>query len=173
MTLSDIMNALQQASGFELYRLREAISRTLDDPKWNSVVRRELRIGQSVEYYDAKDNQLYRGTVLELRQKQVLILREDRAERWLMPYTSINLGGVDAKIRDSSSQGLSRHEVAVGDIVGFLDKQQQQRNGQVIRLNDKSVTLISQDQRWRVSYNLLHRVFDVESSGLEQVSSDT
>ena len=44
--------------------------------------------------------------------------------------------------------------------VGFLDHEQRQRSGQIVRLNDKTVTLISDGQKWRVAYALLHRVVD-------------
>jgi hypothetical protein len=164
MNFTEVLDALNQASGFDLYRLRAAIDRTLDDPKWIVAIRKALRIGQEVEYFDSKDNRVCTGRVLELRQKSVLLLRLDTSQRWLMPYASINLGGVDATIRDKSLQGLSRHEVAAGDIVGFHDKEQRPRSGKVIRLNDKTVTLISQGQQWRVSYALLQRIVDGDST---------
>jgi len=50
----------------------------------------------------------------------------------------------------------------VGDVVGFVDRAQQQRTGQIIRLNDKTVTLQCGPSQWRVGYSLLHRVVDVD-----------
>jgi hypothetical protein len=47
-------------------------------------------------------------------------------------------------------------------VVGFVDRNQQQRSGRIVRLNDKTVTLLCNQQHWRVAYGLLHRV--VESS---------
>lgn len=164
MNFTEVMEALQKASGFELYRLRAAIDLTLDDPKWMLAIRRELRIGQKVEYFDEKENRLCTGQVLELRQKGVVLLRMDTAQRWLMPYASINLGGLDAVIREKPAHGLSRQEVAIGDVVGFHDREQRQRNGRIIRLNDKTVTLISDNQQWRVSYALLHRVVEGDAT---------
>lgn len=78
----------------------------------------------------------------------------------MIPYTAINLDGADIKIRELGRPGLSRHEVAVGETVGFLDHEQRQRQGHIIRLNDKTVTLISDGQKWRVSYSYLHHVLD-------------
>ena len=46
----------------------------------------------------------------------------------------------------------------IGDTVGFLDHDHRQRSGQVVRLNDKTVTLNADGQKWRVAYALLHRV---------------
>ncbi len=167
MNFTEVLDALKRASGFELYRLRAAIDRMLDDPKWIIAIRKALRVGQQVSYFDEKDNRLCIGQILELRQKTVLILRLDTAQRWLMPYASINLGGIDTAIRDKPNQGLSRQEVAVGDIVGFHDREQRQCNGRIIRLNDKTVTLISGDQQWRVAYGLLHRVVDGDATTIQ------
>jgi hypothetical protein len=55
-------------------------------------------------------------------------------------------------------------------VLGFVDRDQQQRSGQVIRLNDKTVTLLCGSQQWRVAYCFLHRVMDsavVEQNVLE------
>lgn len=161
MNFTEVLDALKRASGFELYRLRAGIDRMLDDPKWIMAIRKALRVGQVIEYFDEKDNRLCTGRILELRQKTVLILRMDTAQRWLMPYASINLDGIDTTIRDKPNQGLGRQEVAVGDNVGFHDRDQRQRIGRIIRLNDKTVTLVSDDQQWRVAYGLLHRIVDI------------
>lgn len=161
MNFTEVMDALKQASGFELYRLRAGIDRVLDDPKWIAAIRKALRVGQVIEYFDEKDNRLCTGQILEMRKKSVLIVRMDTAQRWLMPYVSINLGGIDTAIRDKSNQGLGRQEVAVGDNVGFTDRNHRPRVGRIIRLNDKTVTLVSENQQWRVAYGLLHRVVDI------------
>ena len=41
-----------------------------------------------------------------------------------------------------------------------LDRDQQQRSGKIIRLNEKTVTLLSNGQKWRVGYGLLHHIVD-------------
>ena len=57
---------------------------------------------------------------------------------------------------------MRRNEVALGDVVGFVDRDQQQRTGKIIRLNDKTVTLQCDHTQWRVAYSFLHRVVDVD-----------
>ena len=93
---------------------------------------------------------------------------KDDGRRWLISYAAVNLDGTDVQIREQPKQGLGRNEVAVGDMVGFLDREQRQRSGQVVRLNDKTVTLSCDRQQWRVAYGLLHRV--VESDVIEQAN---
>lgn len=166
MNFSDVLKALNSASAFELYRMRAAIDRVLDEPRWVRAVQSRLQLGQPIEYFDTQSNTLRRGQVLELRRKQAVILDKDDGKRWLISYVAINLDGADVQIREQPQQGLGRNEVAVGDVVGFLDRNQQQRSGRITRLNDKTVTLQCDQQQWRVAYSLLHRV--VESHVIEQ-----
>ena len=166
MNFSDVLKALSQASAFELYRMRAAIDRVLDEPRWLLAIQARLQIGQPVAYFDARANTLRRGQVLELRRKQVVVLDKDDGRRWLIPYVAINVDGADVEIREQKQQGLGRNEVAVGEVVGFVDRNQQQRSGRIIRLNDKTVTVHCGQQQWRVAYSFLHRVLD--SDAIEQ-----
>lgn len=163
MNFDSILDTLKQASGFELYRLRAMLDRVLDDPKWIIAVQKQLLIGQQINYYEDSSNTELTGQVLEFRRKHVVVRDPATNKRWLIAYTAINLGGADVKIREADRAGLSRHEVAVGDVVGFIDGEHRQRHGKIIRLNDKTVTLECDGQKWRVSYSYLHWVLDSDS----------
>ena len=163
MNFSDVLKSLNQASAFELYRMRAAINRVLDEPRWLQAIQSRLQVGQPIEYFDTQANKPRHGKLLELRRKQAVVLDQEDGKRWLIPYVAINLDGTDVQIREQSVKGLGRNEVAVGDIVGFIDRNQQQRSGQVIRLNDKTVTLLCGAQQWRVAYAYLHRVVDADT----------
>ncbi|MBK8121014.1 MAG: hypothetical protein IPK39_18980 [Sulfuritalea sp.] len=162
MNYSETIASLTQASAFDLYRLRAAIDRVLDQPGWMAAVQSRLRIGQTIDYFDPQANRSQRGQLLELRRKQAVVLDLETQKRWLISYAAINLDGADVEIREQPKQGLGRNSVSVGDVVGFVDRNQQQRSGRIVRLNDKTVTLLCNQQQWRVAYGLLHRV--VESS---------
>ncbi len=162
MNYSETIASLTQASAFDLYRLRAAIDRVLDQPGWMAAVQSRLRIGQAIDYFDPQANRSYRGQLFELRRKQAVVLDLATQKRWLISYAAINLDGADVEIREQSKQGLGRNSVSAGDVVGFVDRNQQQRSGRIVRLNDKTVTLLCNQQQWRVAYALLHRV--VESS---------
>ncbi len=162
MNFSDVIKTLNQASAFELYRMRAAIDRVLDEPRWLQAVQARLQVGQVVPYFDCQANALKQCQVLELRRKQLVILELESRKQWIVSYAAINLDGADVQIREQKPQGLGRNEVAIGDVVGFLDRDQQQRTGQVIRLNDKTVTLQCGPGQWRVAYQYLHRVVDAD-----------
>jgi hypothetical protein len=162
MNFSEVINSLSSASAFDLYRMRAAINRVLDDPRWMHSVQSRLRVGQEVKYFDPQDNVLKSGVVLEMRRKQAVVITNSR--RWLISYAAINVDGVDVQIRENKAQGLGRNEVAIGDTVGFVDREKNQHIGKIIRLNDKTVTLQCAGTQWRVAYAYLHRVVDVQSS---------
>jgi len=165
MNFTDTLAALNQASAFDLFRLRAAIDRVLDQPEWMTAVQARLRVGQAVEYFDPQANRPFKGQLLEMRRKQAVLLDLETQKRWLISYAAINLDGTDVEIREQPKQGLGRNAVAVGDVVGFVDKNHQQRSGKIVRLNDKTVTLQVGHQQWRVAYALLHRVVDSSSYG--------
>lgn len=172
MNFSETIAALNSASAFELYRLRAAIDRVLDQPGWMEAVRSRLRVGQPIQYFDPAANRSHQGQVLELRRKQAVVLDLVTQKRWLISYAAINLDGADVEIREKPRQGLGRNEVAVGDVVGFMDRNHQQRSGQILRLNDKTVTLMCGRQQWRVAYGLLHRVVNGSASSGELLELD-
>lgn len=162
MNYSQTLKELQEASSFDLYRLRAAIDCVLEQPGWMQAVQSRLRVGQSIDYFDPQTNRAHKGELLEMRHKQAVVLDVDRQQRWLISYAAINLDGAGVEIREQPKRGLGRNSVAIGDVVGFVDRDHQQRSGNILRLNDKTVTLQVGYQQWRVAYALLHRV--VESS---------
>jgi hypothetical protein len=132
-----------------------------------TAVQTRLRVGQAVEYFDPQANRSFRGQLIEMRRKQAVVLDLETQKRWLISYAAINLDGADVEIREQPKQGLGRNAVAIGDVVGFVDKNHQQRSGKILRLNDKTVTLQVGHQQWRVAYVLLHRVVDSSASGAD------
>lgn len=163
LDFSAILNALNHASAFELYRLRLAIDHKLDDPCWIEPIRHRLRKGQEIEYFNATFNSLRRAMILEFRRKQVEVLDIEDKRRWLIEFHAINIDGVDVQVREQVSRGLGRNEVAIGQTLGFVDREGGERSGVVLRLNDKTVTLQVGAQQWRVAYVFLHHIVDAHA----------
>ncbi|TSJ87181.1 hypothetical protein [Chitinimonas sp. BJB300] len=161
MDFSALLKALNEASGFELFRLRVAIDRALEQPHWQVAIQRQLHIGQMIEFFDGQDNRLRTGRLVEMRRKQAVVeLDEPTRVCWLIPYVSINVDGLDVSIREQPKRGLGRNEVAIGDMVGFRDRDHNEQVGRIVRLNDKTVTLRVDGHQWRVAYELLHRFIE-------------
>lgn len=131
-----------------------------------------LNDASAFELYRLQANRANQGQVLELRRKQAVVLDLVTRTRWLISYAPINLDGADVQIREQPRQGRGRNEAAIGDVVGFLDRNQQERNGRIVRLNDKTVTLLCGQQQWRVAYALLHRVVEGSAFSGEPLELD-
>ena len=91
---------------------------------------------------------------------------------WSIPFGAVNVEGVetDIGVGTAGSHGLDRSRLKVGDAVGFRDRQNQDRYGRVLALNQKTATILTGDgQRWRVAYQFLFSVIDSnEGVGPEQ-----
>lgn len=166
MNFSEVMKALNNASSFELFRIRAAVCVALDEPARLEAIRRQLQLGQMIEYFDPRANAPCYAKVLELRRKVVLALNRDDGRRWLIDYASINLAGADVRIQQTKPRGLGRNEISVGEMLGFISRDGVQCSGRVVRLNDKTATLQTGNQQWRVGYVFLHRI--MEGDILEQ-----
>ena len=74
MDFSSTLAALNNASAFDLFRLRAAFDRVMDQSGWVDAVRARLQVGQAIQYFDPQTNRLHQGNILELRRKQAVVL---------------------------------------------------------------------------------------------------
>lgn len=162
MNYSEILEALDKASAFDLYRLQTAIDNLMDDPRRIIEIKKALRLGQEIEYYDASTNRMEAAIIEKIKQTKVVIKNLSDGKHWQIPLYMINIRGGDTTITRSQGDGLSKNELSVGEIVGFTDRSGIEQHGRVVRLNQKTVTIKSERQGWRVPYSLLHKVIDLD-----------
>jgi len=107
-------------------------------------------------------NRLVSASVIKLRRTRLLIENQPDKERWSIPFGAVNIEEVETDLRTAAApQGLERSRLKVRDAVGFRDRQNQDRYGQVLALNPKTATILTRDQqRWRVAYQFLFPVID-------------
>jgi len=162
MDYTSIIEGLRVASLFDLFRLRAVLTMQLEDPGRIEQVRARLRPGMPITYFDEVQNRLVSASVIELRRTRLLIENQHDKERWSIPFGAVNIEEVETDLRAAAApQGLERSRLKVGDAVGFRDRQNQDRYGQVLALNPKTVTILTRDQqRWRVAYQFLFPVID-------------
>ena len=164
MNYSDILHALDKASAFDLYRLQMAIDNMIDDPKRIIEIKMALRLGQQIEHYDASSNRMEPAIVEKIKQTKAVVKNLNDGKRWQIPLCAINLQCRNTDIVQSQTEGLGKNELNVGDIVGFIDRSGTEQHGRVVRLNQKTATIESDNRGWRVSYELLHKVIDLDVS---------
>jgi len=167
MDYSEIVEELQKASLFDLHRLQVAINRLLENPDRIEEIKRQLRPGQEITYFDATENREIEAIVVKLKRTRVLVEHKRDQQRWNIPLYYVNLERVDTEIKVPSGKvGLDKSQLKVGDRVGFRDKQNNDLYGEVIRLNPKTATIRLEDNtQWRVSYKLLYSVIEGEQMG--------
>ena len=163
MDYSFIISELRSATLFDLYRLRAALSQQLEEPERIQQVRSRLRPGMLISYFDEAQNRLIKATVIELHRTRLLVENQHDHQRWSIPFGAVNIDGVETDIRAAAAEqrALDRSRLKVGDAVGFRDRQNQDKYGRVVGLNQKTATILTSDnQKWRVAYQFLFPVIE-------------
>ena len=91
MNYSQILEALNNASLFELYRLQQAIRRSLEDPARIRQIKDSLSVGQDIEYFEAEENRLIEASIVELKRTNALVKNRHDGKLWNIPFYFINL----------------------------------------------------------------------------------
>ena len=163
MDFSKIIEELKQASLFDLYRLSVAINQQLENPRRLSEIKRSLRSGKIISYFDDTENRLIEAKVIKLMRTRLLVENIDDQQQWEIPLYYVNLDEVITDIIGSSGLGLDKGQLKVGDMVGFQDNHNNDVHGKIIRLNQKTATIkTNTNTEWRVGYEWLYVVIDVE-----------
>ncbi len=162
MDYTHILQELQSASLFDLFRLRVAIEGQLDNPARIAEVRARLRPGMNVRYFDEVQNRLVPARVVELNRTRLVVDNLADGRRWSIRFCAVNLDGVDVDLRPGPTpQPLDRSLLSVGDRVGYRDRQNREAYGRILALNPRTATVLTNDgQQWRVAYALLFKVVE-------------
>ncbi|MCD2450410.1 hypothetical protein GO003_008420 [Methylicorpusculum oleiharenae] len=162
MDYTAILQALNKASLFDLHRLQSAIYQELINPDRVEQVKAQLKIGQAISYFDPQANGLIDAVILKIQKTRCLVRNVKDQKNWNIPFYYINLDDVDTAIQPAPNAcGIPKTALHIGAKVGFKDRNNQERFGEVIRLNPKTATLRLNDQQtWLVGYNYLFYVID-------------
>ncbi len=166
MDYSTVMSELDDASLFDLYRLNVAIRKELDDPRRIEEVKRMIKEGDIISYFEDSKNRLIQAEVIELKRTRVLVRNKHDMKRWTIPFYMVNVEDVATDItHPTTTKGMNRNEIRIGDLAGFRSKSNKNVRGKVMRINPKTVTLfVEPNQKWRVSYSMLYPIIDGEKA---------
>ncbi|MFV2056194.1 MAG: hypothetical protein ACC707_06975 [Thiohalomonadales bacterium] len=165
MNYSEILKEIENASSFDLFRLSVALERMLEEPSRIISVKQKLIVGQEIGYFEPSENRVIKAKVIDFKRTKVSIENIHDKKRWVIPYYFINTENIDTTISENKV-GLGRNEVKVGDLVGFIDRSNQEKYGCIVRLNQKTVTLEIENAQWRVAYQLLFKIISPEMESL-------
>jgi hypothetical protein len=159
-----LLDTLRNAPSIDLYQLNLMVNQLLADPVRILEIRRHLHLGASVMFFDHRSNALTPGRVTELRQKDVCV-QEDGLHRrqWILPYAAIAIesGTGNAHPAPPPQAPVNAPVYNVGDTVAFTDKYFREHVGTITRLNDKTVSIQCDGERWRVTRRILRKIIDV------------
>jgi alpha-L-arabinofuranosidase len=162
MNYSEILDELNKASLFELYRLNQAISHSLEDPVRIKNIKDSLKVGQNIEYFHAQENRLIEASITKLNRTRLLVKNRHDGKLWDIPYYHINLDQANIAISGSTGK-LDRNRLKVGDKVAFKDRKGNELFGEVVKLNQKTAGVLVGTARWKVGYSLLSLIIEGES----------
>ncbi|MDB5839971.1 MAG: hypothetical protein JWQ23_1923 [Herminiimonas sp.] len=157
-----LLDTLRNAPSLELYQLNLMVNQLLADPKRILEIRRQLHLGVKVMFFLHSTNALAAGTVLQLRPKEVCVQDDVSRVMWWLPYAAIvphsGRGPIEVP---SPSPPIASAIFQIGDTVGFTDKYLREHVGIVARINDKTISIDCDGERWRVPARLLRKIVDI------------
>ena len=164
LSYSKFISDIQQASAFDLYRLRCAITTEMESTKKSINAINKLYVGMKTQYFDSIKNKSCDCIIEKINKNRVMILDIFSNKRYSIPYYMINIDSSDTSIDFDNRNKLSKNELCVGDLVSFNHKGLI-NNGIIKRLNTKTATILTTDkQQWRVAYEFLSVFIDGELS---------
>ena len=161
MNYTNILEELENATLFDMYRLLHALDNELENPNKIRLIKNKLRVGQIISHYNNSMNILEDVEIIKLNKNRCLVKKLSDESLWNILYASINMDNADININTSQEYGLKKNQISISETLKFLDNDNNQRYGKVIRLNQKSVTLLVNNEKWRVGYGLLSKHTDI------------
>lgn len=156
---ADIQESFNHLSTFDLFRLAAVIDRKLEDADRILDVKRQLKVGQLVQYFIPESNRLAVGKLLKLQRRTALIEDQEHGRQWEVIYPALDLRPEavmpygEGVILESSDRFFQ-----AGDDVVFMDRYSQEQTGKIIALNQKTATVAYKGTQWRISYSSLKKL---------------
>ncbi|MCL1079264.1 hypothetical protein D5R81_18545 [Parashewanella spongiae] len=161
MNIQDVFQQLETASDFELFRLKCAIDKVLEDPDRSNNLKAKLSLGMKVEYFCPDRNKAILCEVLKVNRTQVNIREIETGKGWNMPFYFLNLDHIETSLQSNMKVGMSKAEIALGDTLGFIrSRDNQECIGTVMKLNPKRVVIHLKDGLWNVPYSQVFPILD-------------
>ena len=93
MDYTEILEALNTASLFDLHRLQSAIYQELLNPVRVEQIKAQLKVGQSISYFDPQANGLIDAVILKIQKTRCLVRNVKRPEKLEHPFLLPQSGG--------------------------------------------------------------------------------
>jgi len=163
MNIQAIFQELQTASDFELFRLKSAIEKLLEDPDRINVLRKKMVVGMQLDYFNVEENRSIPCELIEIKRTRANVREIETGKRWTLPFHYLNLDHIATKLVVNNKRGMSKAELHIGLTVGFVNSQNNQDYiGQIVKLNPKRAVLLVNNEKWQVPYQMLFPIIHSE-----------
>ena len=162
-----LIDALNHASSLELYQLAALVERLMTDPRRIVAIRKDLHLGQTVRFYEARSDRWLQGRIIDMRDTSLTLQGTEYRGEWKLPYAAIEppVPGGKAPAAPTppppSAPRPTRADFKRGDKVSFADRHLQSHVGVITRCNPKTASVDSDGGTWSVPYGALRHVLDV------------
>ena len=163
-----LIEALGNASSLELFELSTLIERLLADPRRIMAIRSQLHLGQTVRFFDWRDQQIRSARVTAMKDAQVTLFEDGARREWKLPYAPVEpptktdaLDTAAPTPKPAAPPKPKREGFQRGDKVAFDDRYLQTQIGTISRVNQRTASVDCGDESWRVPFAMLQHVLDV------------
>jgi len=163
MDYSQILKDLDEATSFDLYRLVSALDEEMASTERIKKIRSGLRVDQSITWFSRSTHKLVEAKILKLNKARCLVRNFSDGIKWNISYASINTEDRVVEINMNQKHGVKKSELAVGDTITYISRDNLQVFGTVVKLNPKTAGIETKDgENWRVPYGLIKKIVEIE-----------
>ena len=168
--IETICNQLEKLTLFELTQLNSMIHKMTEDEERNNFVKRQLKIGMTVSYFNSRKNKVLHAVLLDVKKTKVRLKDLEDDKTWLVRFKAIDLEGSNVVIKHKPKNGtLDKYTLKIGDRISFESNDGIDLYGVVKKLNPKRAVIELRDgHTWNVPYPHLSLITDgvsVDSNG--------
>jgi len=106
MNIQSVFQALQSASDFELFRLKVAIDKLLEDPNRINVLRQKMVVGMQLDFFSEEENRAIACEFLEVKRTRATVQEIETGKRWTLPFYYLNLDHVATELVANNIRGM-------------------------------------------------------------------
>lgn len=159
-----LIDALNNATSLELYQLASLVERLMSDPRRIVAIRKDLHLGQTVRFYEARHDRLLQGRIVDMRDTSLTVQATEYRGAWKLPYAAIEPPRPGTKTPAAppapSAPRPTRADFHRGEKVSFTDRHLQVHVGIITRCNPKTASVDSDGAAWSVPYASLRPLLD-------------
>ncbi|MEA3228426.1 MAG: hypothetical protein U9P38_05055 [Campylobacterota bacterium] len=165
----NILQELENASLFDLYRVSAIVDNELENKHRLHRVRDSLSSGQTISWFDKSTHNILKAEVIKCHKDYCSVQNIEDKAVWDIEYSAINTNDLvmskkqDKEIRDRKGK------LEIGHLIMFIDRFNNSKYGVITKLNPKTVSVYVDDEDWQVSYEAITLHKDIDGNVIDSI----